>query len=310
MKVVLFLVSICFMFSSGLYIYETGQNCPTLWERFWVGQNFPTIFNQNYSFILAPDGQACTITQNFAVGKLLLADAFSQTCANGVVTQNVVKSGAVALFRSYILEPIFVNQGIMGIGSPPSMINPPQLECSNMDIFAPWDLTYNVVNGGLLIFFNALAGMNQTAFLTPPTTNPLFINWLTPGSTTQFSFVCNFIISLCVLLVSCCKAVQFVHLQGIKVSLPQIVLCFAFLSGVVGLYLSSVGWWSWRAAAYSDMFVFQFFEYFCLGFAYTVCLLMGFYFAEISFLNKGGGFFFFFFFFNEIVFFSRKCPRT
>jgi len=83
------------------------------------------------------------------------------------------------------------------------------------------------------------------------------------------------------------KLVQFVHLSGFKFHFPHIVLTVALMGGIVSQFIAYEGHYSWRSPLNVVGFkLWTFFEYFPLGFAATMGVLMGLYFRELTLLTS------------------------
>jgi hypothetical protein len=276
---------------SALFVWETGQDCPTLLSRsFWASnENWGGVFFKNYSVIASPDPDqsvsGCSIPPDFKAKDQIIG-FFPGNCAVEQSLSNINAAGAVAALQATGLDDLYAlflgtEYGYALFSNPVA----PAFFCSSMSIDVPLNFSYNSDNTAIAIIFNIYyGGMNQTVLLTPPVGNKMWLNWNTYGSATQFAFASCLIASLVAFAMSAVKFIAFYHLVGLKLYVPQVQLLLCFAGSVVGIYLSFSGIYVWRGMY--DYHIWSFFQLWCLGFAYTVCLLMGLFFTELSFLSS------------------------
>jgi len=85
-------------------------------------------------------------------------------------------------------------------------------------------------------------------------------------------------------VVSAAKLVQFLHLDGIAFTFPFVTLLVCVLGGIIAVFLTQLGLNCWRTPV--SLAYFRFFNTFCIGFAFSACLLMGLYFREVACLTS------------------------
>jgi len=279
----------------GLTVFEMGYTCPTLLQKDWWPylNQFYDIFNKNYSIVVAGDGQGCgDISQYQALrkGQVIASQYLLAYCSVDVTFANVRAAGAVAQMVPEILGSFgYLFGGYFPQLQQSAFPVAPVLGCSSANIYAPYsfDVTDNS-QGFWPVWSNAVSGMNLTTFIDPPVVNSAWIDFLTLGSATSFSYVCNIIISIAVIVVGSVKLVQFLHLHGFKVELPTLVLLFSVIGGITGLFIALSGFFCWHVTNVSFYFNFFFINW-PLACAISDSILMGLYFKEVSCLVQSSG---------------------
>jgi hypothetical protein len=117
-------------------------------------------------------------------------------------------------------------------------------------------------------------------YFNPPVQNQYYADWTTLSSSTQWSFVVNFISTQVLLIFASVKLYAFVIAVGPKFHVPQVTLLLLVFAGIVGTYVSLTGRNSWRSD--SSFLVSFFFQPWPNAFVMTANLLLGLYFYVLS----------------------------
>ncbi len=128
-------------------------------------------------------------------------------------------------------------------------------------------------------------GNNLTMLVTPDAPNEYLLNSVQTGSLTQCSLVFNTLSSLVCLLFCGVKLGISLNVGGLTVKrIVNVVTLLGIVTAALTLFLSLCGWQSWRLPV--PRRIYFVFCYWPLCLSATGLVLVGFYFAEISMLQR------------------------
>jgi hypothetical protein len=271
-------------------VYELAYDCPSIQNRqqgsFGIDAS---MFNQNRSVVVAQGDRrsGCgAVASGFYANQIVVISAgATSVCSKGERLQYVASRGASGiLVWSSFMDPFDASTGSDYVHAYEAGVTIPVFFCSSMNIYVPFNFSYQYTNSADFIYFALLSGANLTGFDKGFSPNPFLVDLNTFGSGTQVTFVACFFAVAFLLIVSSVKLVQFLHFQGFQLALPQIVCALAFLQASVSFFIVQCGMWNWRGVYVRQ--VFNVFEFWPMSFCFTACLVVGLYFGEVAHLTS------------------------
>lgn len=268
---------------AGPFAPFVGVTTPTYeWTTQWQSEN-PAVWGKNYTIVPSPDGFGCQVPPpGYAVGKIVTGiTPPNDMCWPWQMAQYAQQGGAVAVLLTSPFPQMFGMYHTVGGAPAPGL--PPVVNWGNINPQLP---VGSQVPLSLVVYdaFAAYGSVNVT--LDFPSQNPLYTAYNTIPS--QFSFVqwWGYVLAMCSITFVSAKLFVDIQFSGIRIALPLIVLSFCYVGSVIvvllslGAFVAGVPSFPGHIHALGFLILFP---YTCTT---SACVLIGFYFTEVSHLTS------------------------